>query len=747
MLFRRFFNALMRGLAVAAIPFAAHAQSGDADPRMQMLFVGVDPAASAPGELPADLPVIAVDSLPPVDGAQQAIFAARLRSNPVSTFVSSPSENNAQFEQFFLVSQVDLVSDAEGFRIAMDGDSFALDDYADRVSALVDAFKPLHRRIGFLRISDAADEFPLAIGQVQSALNRIGFDMMVVMIGGGTGAACSDKPTQALHYSLVSGLADREPFGNGDGQSTVAEVEAYLSAALNRQVARDPACAPKYSLLLKSSNDPDQTLVSYKGRAMFTEVETRLYNETFEAMFLMGSDNPAVVNDFLTSCLYCPSEDNLTSRLRDMEEHARAAALESEIWNRIKDDTQADRLAIYLENCNLCTYREEVETRIAGIEARARAFDAEKARYETALEARDLDSLRAYVSDCVACAFTDAAKGHIAEIEADEVFMAEQASLAAALESRDVAALSEYAETCTICSGKDEVMTALAEETRRIEFSQPCLELAAVPQLGGPRKLEAIDQNRAADVCSVAAAEFPEDGVIRTTLGRIAQAGGDFSTAKASYDFGMERGVASAFGLAAYSHYAPPQGGEIDLDRAEELARQGADRGDWLSQEILTVLYSKDLVPGKTPEDAFDIAMNIAEEGNALAQFFVGYYYLTGTGTETSEADAVQWLEKAVGQGYTHAYSFLAELHEKGAGGEPDIEKAADLYWSALEKGDPTAADRLTTQIQNRDREVVRIIQQKLRELGTYRGAVDGIAGPSTVAAIRRYADSIVDQG
>lgn len=425
----------------------------------------------------------------------------------------------------------------------------------------------------------------------------------------------------------------------------------------------------------------------------------------------------------------------------------RAAALESEIWNRIKDDTVGDRLAIYLENCNLCTYSEEVQTRIAGIEAKERAFEAEKARYETALETRDLDALRLYVSDCIACAFTDTAKSQIAEIEADEVFMAEQASLAAALETRDITDLMSYVEACTICSGKDEVMVALAEETKRIEFSQPCMELAAVPQLGGPRKLEAIDQGKAADVCSVAAAEFPEDGLIRTTLGRIAQAGGDFVTANASYDFGMRENVPSAFGLAAYSHYAPPQGGQIDLDRAEELARRGAEMGDWLSQEILTVLYSKDLVPGKTAEDAFDIAMNIADEGNALAQFFVGYYYLTGTGTDLSEKDASQWLEKAVGQGYTHAYSFLAELYEKGAGGEPDIEKAADLYWTALEKGDPTAADRLTTQLQNRNREVVRIFQQKLRDLGTYRGAVDGIAGPSTVAAIRRYAETIGDQG
>ncbi len=209
----------------------------------------------------------------------------------------------------------------------------------------------------------------------------------------------------------------------------------------------------------------------------------------------------------------------------------------------------------------------------------------------------------------------------------------------------------------------------------------------------------------------------------------------------------MEDETPSAFGLAAYSQYAPPEGDEIDLIATEVLAAKGAELGDWLSQEILTVLYSKELIPGKTPEDAYRIARNIADEGNPLAQFFVGYYYLTGTGTEQSDENAAVWLAKSVGQGYTHAYSFLAELHEKGTGPDASIETAAELYWDALRNGDPTAAERLTTQIRDRDRGVVRIIQQKLRDEGAYRGAIDGVPGQGTVAAIRRYAEALVEQG
>ncbi len=734
------------GLGLTA-PTIATASDG-ADPKMQLLFIGASPQDGAPGGVPTDMPVIAIDSLPAAEDAQQTVFAARLRASPVSTFVSAPSETHAQFEQFFLITEVALLQGEAGYQIGLGGEELSLSDFADRASAVVGAFNPKHRRVGFVRVTDEADVFPLAISDVQAALNGIGFDLMVVMIGADAGAGtCSDAPAQALHYSLVSGLADRAPFGNADGVSTAAEVEAYLTRALNRLVARDPVCGPKYSLLIKSSNDPGQELVAFTCRSSFTEMETGLYNETFEAMFMMESENREGVHEFLANCLYCPNEKALTDRLRDMEEFARADALEAEIWNRIKSDGQPERLAIYLENCALCTYRDEVEARIIEIDAKARAFDAEAKAYRAAFNTRDVAALRSYADDCVACTHQAEARKLVEQIESDAAYQAERASFQTALDSHDAGLMQTWLDGCSICEGRDTVSAALVVEAKRAEFSSPCFEMAGVPQLGGPRKLEAIDQSKALNICEAAAKEFPDDGAIRTTLGRIAQAGGDFETAKASYAFGMEDAVPSAFGLAAYSHYAPPQGGEIDLDTAEELAREGANLGDWLSQEILTVLYSKDLIPGKSPEDAFRIAENIANEGNALAQFFVGYYFLTGTGVAQDGEQAAVWLGKSVDQGYTHAYSFLAELHETGATGEPLPDRAADLYWTALELGDPTATDRLTTQLSSPNREVIRIIQQKLRDLEVYRGSVDGIAGPSTVAAIRRYTESLTEQG
>lgn len=743
-----FYRLFTLAIAIISMGFAVPLSAETPEPKMQLLFVGVSPDSNAPGDLPATLPIIELDTLPEVDAARQTVFAARLRSSPVSTFVAAPSETDAQFEQFFLITEVSLLADNGGYQIGLGDARFELADFADRMSAVVEAFNPKYRRIGFLRISDVADEFPLVMNDVQSALSRMGFDMLVLMIGADTAAAsCSGAPAQALHYSIINGLADRTPFGDGSGVSTNAEVEAYLTRALNRQVERDPVCGPKYSLLIKSSTDPDQELVAHTSRSTFSETETGLYNETFEAMFLLQSDNRDGVQDFLANCRYCPNEKALADHLRDMEEFVRASTLEAEIWDRIKNDTGPARLAIYLENCTLCAFRTEVEAKVAEIDTKARAYDAEAIAYDTAVTARDVASLRAYADGCVACAFRDEARALVAEIEADAAYLAEKASFQAAMDSGDASLMQAFLNACKICEGQEDMASALIVALKREEFSLPCLKLAAVPQLGGPRQLEAIDQVKAQGICEAAAREFPQDGLIQTTLGRIAQAGGDFEAANASYALGMENQVPSAFGLAAYSFYAPPQGGEIDLDAAEELASKGAAMGDWLSQEILTVLYSEDLVPGKTAEDAFRVAESIATEGNALAQFFVGYYYMTGTGVDANEAEAAAWLTKSVDQGYTHAYSFLAELYENGTGGEPMPDKAADLYWAALEQGDPTATDRLTTQLKSRDREVIRIIQQRLRDLKLYRGSVDGIGGSSTVTAIRKFSESLTEQG
>lgn len=738
------FAALLGAAFAATTALTTPAALAEDAAKMQLLFVGAAPDAGLDGAPTATLPVIAIDALPEADAVRQEVFAARLRANPVSTFVSTPSDEGKQFDQFFLVAEAALQAGGDGFRLAIGDDAFTMEDFAGRLGSAVQAFDPRHRRIGFLHLTDEADRFPAALPALQSALTSLDFDMMVLMIAGQPAAGCPGG--QPLHYSVVSGLSDRAPFGDGDGISTVAEVESYLTAALSR--VKDRGCGPDYSLILKASDDPAAEVVTHAGAPEIEPMETRLYHETFEAMFLLTSEETEPMQAFLTDCVFCPNEDALQERLQAMRDAARTRELEAAIWARIRNDASGERLAIYLENCTLCEYREEASAQISMIDVKMAAAREEEAAFLAASEARDLAALRAYFETCVTCAYLPETEGLIAEIEADSAYQAERALLAEAVRLQSPERLETYLKSCTVCDGEAEVTEALALIEDLKTYRTPCLTQAGLPQHGGPRKLEDIDQTKALLVCRTAAEKFPDDGLLATTLGRISQAAGDTAAAMKAYEFGMEREVPAAFGLAAYNYFSPADGGAPDVDQVDSLATKGAEMGDWLSHEILTVVYSKGLVPGKTGEDAFDAAMAVAQEGNALAQFFVGYYYLTGTGTEISEALAEDWLKKSVDQGYTHAYSFLAELHERGGDlRAPQPDRAAELYWSALEQGDPTATDRLTTQLTDRDREVVRLIQERLREAGLYRGPVDGVPGRGTANAIREYAESLNGAG
>ncbi len=725
--------------AMAALPVVA-AETG-----AQLLFLGTDAARDAPGPASGGPPMLAMPALPEAAAARAEVTAALLRSNPVSSVVAAPDALGGRVGDFHLIADLGI---APGGGIALGGATHTLEDFAARLGALVDALAPRSRQIAFLRLSDPADAFPMMAREVQQVIGAAGFAMTVLMVGGDSPAAdCTAAPDRALHFAVVAGVADRVPFGNGDGRSTVAEVEGWLTAALTRAARRGERCAARYSLIVRAEADPDRVLATHGAAPLFPELESRLYLETFEALFLLRSDDPERVRGFLDGCLYCPNEALLVERLRAMREREMALALETQIWREIGADPGPERIEIYLANCTLCAFRAEAEARLAEMRAAAEALADERRALALASEARDLAALRAWLAGCTRCENRDRAERLVAEVEADAATRAERAALAAAVAAGDPARLNAWLAGCRVCDGRAEAEAALARAARRAALAAPCLAAAGLPQQGGPRRLESIDRDAATRACAAALAEFPGDPELVVLTGRIAQAAGRIDAARAAYEAGLAADLPAAFGLAAYLDFAPAEGAAPDPARAERLAREGAARGDWLSREILIVLYSSDLAPGRDAADAVAIALDLAAEGNPVGQFFAGYFHLTGVAADASDAEAARWLSLAVEQGYVHANSFLAEIYEDGRGTAPRPERAAALYWAALERGDATARDRLTSQLGERNRDVIRLIQDRLREAGVYSGRIDGLPGPGTVAAVQRYADSRTQAG
>ena len=77
----------------------------------------------------------------------------------------------------------------------------------------------------------------------------------------------------------------------------------------------------------------------------------------------------------------------------------------------------------------------------------------------------------------------------------------------------------------------------------------------------------------------------------------------------------------------------------------------------------------------------------LAEQGVALAQYQLGFWYSTGIGLKQDDASATLWLRKAAEQGYAPAQNELGTLYRTGKGVPQDYATAAIWYRKAAEQG------------------------------------------------------------
>ncbi len=711
----------------------------------RLILVGPS-GADSPGALQG-IPQISLPRLPAADQAKSAFLSAVLTSNPVSTFVAGPQDLGGNTGQAFLRVTAEVTkptAEGEALGITLGGEAMGLKEFGTRLSALIGAVAPQQRQTTFFYLKDPEGLFAAQVSAFQQAVSASGFALVVAEIGE---RAPECRPGLAPDAALIAGLADRAPFGDGNGQTTVAEAEAWISRAMTRPGTRDAACNTTYAVVVRADQNPAVVVVEPTGASLSTEMESQLFRETFEARFLLGATDPERIGAFLQACVFCPSEGQLSQKLTVLRQEEITRGLEDTIWADIKADAGPDRLQIYLESCTICAHRDEAQSRISEIDAAAAAREAEAQAFALASAGRDPAALRAYVSGCVACDHKAEADQILAAIEADAAYQAEIAARDAAVAAQDRAAITAWLDGCTTCEGRAEVEAA-AERLRQAEvLIGPCMAAAGLPQQGGPRQLEEIDAATARAACDAALAELPQNMALKVAAARIDQAEGRADLAGPVYDAAVAEGLPQAYGLAAFLRFSPADGSAPDVETAAKLAEAGALSGDWLSKEILILLYSRDMVAGKTAADAVELARGIGAEGDVVGQFFLGYFLQNGIGTAADDTGAFNALAQAADAGYVRAQPFLAQMYEQGRAVTADPERAAALLWSALKAGDAVALARLTDQLAERPNEVIRIVQQNLRDLGMFGGRADGIAGPGTARAVRDYVDSLKQQG
>lgn len=86
--------------------------------------------------------------------------------------------------------------------------------------------------------------------------------------------------------------------------------------------------------------------------------------------------------------------------------------------------------------------------------------------------------------------------------------------------------------------------------------------------------------------------------------------------------------------------------------------------------------------------EAYEQLDPLADEGDPVAQFYLGNMFLNGQGVPLDELKAVEWLRKSAQQGFLSAQRHLASIYYNGLlDVPPDLQKAAKWHRASAEQG------------------------------------------------------------
>jgi hypothetical protein len=129
-----------------------------------------------------------------------------------------------------------------------------------------------------------------------------------------------------------------------------------------------------------------------------------------------------------------------------------------------------------------------------------------------------------------------------------------------------------------------------------------------------------------------------------------------------------------------------------DISAADlQTLRRHAAQGDALAQFSLGWLYYFGTSVSQDHVQAAKWYEKAAAQGSAGAQFIVGWLYANGDGVPQDYVQAAKWYEKAAAQGFAGAQFSLGWLYANGDGVPQDYVQAAKWYEKAAAQGDARA--------------------------------------------------------
>ena len=132
-----------------------------------------------------------------------------------------------------------------------------------------------------------------------------------------------------------------------------------------------------------------------------------------------------------------------------------------------------------------------------------------------------------------------------------------------------------------------------------------------------------------------------------------------------------------------------------DFAEAVKCWSEAAEQGHAVAQFFLGVCYDSGIAVTEDSEKAFDLYAKSAEQGYPGAQTQLGLFYATGRGVAQDYNMAVEWWHKAAEQGDPDAQFNMGLCYEDGNGVTQDSEKAEEWYTKAAELGHEKAKQKL----------------------------------------------------
>ena len=190
----------------------------------------------------------------------------------------------------------------------------------------------------------------------------------------------------------------------------------------------------------------------------------------------------------------------------------------------------------------------------------------------------------------------------------------------------------------------------------------------------------------------------------------------DYAEATKWYRKAADQGNAGAQNNIG-SMYANGQGVPQDYTEAIKWWRKAADQGNADAQNNLRIMSTREAAdqvddPYKNLrimehalaaerlgdwKSAFLLLKPLAEQGDATAQFDLGFIYENGKGVPQDYAEAMKWYRKAADQGNADAQNNLGTMYANGQGAPQDYTEAIKWWRKAADQGNAHAQELITS--------------------------------------------------